>query len=358
MPTFVRPRASHCAVKINPSYRAVVLSILSGTYTPYDVREFVRSCYALALPTIRKRIIQGRIHLESLGLKQPDLIYDCIADLFVRDANGHFTDIEQFFRKELAEPEKCSDALLFDTLRRIVFGRVNSNLTRFHAEVDPSFGKILHNLDVSLTRTNHFEKFVRFGETLLACCEADLLLERPPAPFEYLRERLSEFVLVHDSVPVILKKLHNLLEGQEEYQRVVPILWVASVLKEIYALGPEADSDSQQQVIKHVEIEEDLKLVEEACSILRKELRPHYIGSGKTSEELFEVYLSTTVEILTDSISDGRDGQKHFYEYLSARMPGVTREEYINRHKQVLEYFVKCAKNKVRSELKKENSAG
>jgi len=344
-------------VKINPSYRAVLLSILSGTYTPYDVREFVRSCYALALPLIRKRIIQGRINLQSLGLQQPDLIYDCIADLFVRDAGGRFTEIEQFFRKELGEPDQASDALLFDTLRRIVFGRVNNNLIRFHAEADPSFGKILHNLDVSLTRTRYFEKFVRFGETFLACCEVELLLDCPPAPFEYLRERLSQVVLVHDPMPVMLEKLHDCMRGQEEHQRVVPFLWVVSVLKEIYALGAESDSGERVAVIEHVELEEGLKLVEDACMILRKELYPHYVGSGKISEQLLDVYLRTTSEILSDSVAAGRNGQKHFFEYLAARMPAVTREEYVSRHKQILEYFVKCAKNKVKGELKKEESA-
>jgi hypothetical protein len=345
-------------VKINPSYRAVLLSILSGSYTPYDVREFVRSCYALALPLIRKRIIQGRINLESLGLKQPDLIYDCIADLFVRDAKGRFTEIEQFFRKELAEPEQSSDALLFDTLRRIVFGRVNNNLIRIHSEVDPAFGKILHNLDVALTRTRFFEKYVRFGETSLACSEVDLLLDRPPAPFEYLRERLSRVVLVHDSLPVILEKLRGSLEDQEDYQRVVPFLWVVSVLKDIYALGSEADTTERMTAIERVEVEEGLKLVEDACLSIRRELRPHYVESGKTTEELFDAYLRTTFEILSDAIGAGRDGQRHFFEYLSERMPAITREEYVNRHKPVLEYFVKCAKSKVKAELKKQESAG
>ena len=345
-------------MKISPSYRAVLLSILSGSYTRSDVREFVRSCYALALPLIRKRILQGRINLDSLGLKLPDLIYDCIADLFVRDARGHFTEIEQFFRKELEEPDKCSDALLFDTLRRIVFGRVNNNLIRIHSELDPSFGKVLHNLDVSLTRTGCFEKFVRFGETYLACCEIDLLADRPPAPFEHLRERISQVVLVHDSMPSMLGKLHESMKSQEEYQRVVPLLWVVSILKDIYALGADSGGSERDATIGRLELDEGLKLVQSACAGIRSELYPHYVGSLKTSEELFDVYLRATSEILSDSIANGGNGQKHFFDYLSAGMPALTREEYVNRHKQILEYFVKCAKKRVRAELEKEESAG
>jgi hypothetical protein len=345
-------------VKISPSYRSVLLSILAGTHTPYDVREFVRSCYTLALPLIRKRIIQGRINLESLGLKQPDLIYDCIADLFVRDAAGQFTEVGQFFKRELGDPGQCSDQLLFDTLRRIVFGRVNSNLIRIHSEVDPSFGRILHNLDVSLTRTRYFEKFERFGETFLACCDADLLLDRPPAPGDFLSVQLSQAILIHDSMPVMLGKIHGILGGQNDFQRVVSLLWVVAALKDIYALGAESDDVGSAHVYDRLEVGDSLKLVADACGTLRTELFPHYVQSGKTTNELFDVYVRTTEEILSDSVSAGRNGQKHFFEYLAARMPLVTKEEYIRRHKQIIEYFVKVAKSKVREELERAESAG
>ncbi|HTY36669.1 MAG TPA: hypothetical protein VMH23_06140, partial [Bacteroidota bacterium] len=61
-------------MKISPSYRSVILKILSGTYSQSDVREFVHLCYLLALPLIRRRIAQGRIDLASLGLQQTDVV--------------------------------------------------------------------------------------------------------------------------------------------------------------------------------------------------------------------------------------------------------------------------------------------
>ncbi|HTY36745.1 MAG TPA: hypothetical protein VMH23_06525, partial [Bacteroidota bacterium] len=330
---------------------------LSGTYSQSDVREFVHLCYLLALPLIRRRIAQGRIDLASLGLQQTDVVYDSMAGIFIRDGAGHFTELEKFFSKEAGNTKTASDELLLDTLRRILFGCVNNSLIRLHGDADPVFGKILHNVDVTIARTQYFEKFTRFGDSMLACCEADLLPDRPPVTIEYLREQLARIVLVHDSMPVMLKKLHGILEGQDLFQRTVPLLWVASLLKDIYSMGTESEPEQRSLVLDPLEMEDALRLIERVCSQLRVELHPHYVDRGGTSDDLFEVYLKTTSEILSDLVSCGRDGQKHFFDYLSQHMPELGKEEYISRHKPILEYFVKVAKQKLGRSLTDEHSA-
>jgi hypothetical protein len=349
-------RSTHRTVNFTPADKSVLLSILSGSYTPYDVREFVRLCYTLALPLIRKRIVQGRISLESIGLKQVDLVYDCIADLFVRDGAGHFTEVEGFFNKEIRNIQACSDELMWDTLRRIVFAKVNVNLIRLHSGADPAFGKILHNLDVAVTRTGSFEKYVRFGETMLACCECDLLLNLPPPPLEYLREQLAHVVLIQDSVPTMLKKLRTLLAAQRQYQRVVPVLWVGVLLKEVYSLAPEPETEPADPFLQTIEQEEAVRLIEQACADARTSLRPTYVEGGKMTEEIFEKYLQSAHDVLTDLVN-GSDGRKPFFEYLRARLPDLTKEEYITRHKPIQEYVIKVARAKLSEKINRDQSA-
>ncbi len=335
----------------------MLLSILSGSYTPYDVREFVRLCYTLALPLIRKRMGQGKIDLGLLGLNQGDLVYDCIADLFVRDSGGRFTEIEKFFAKEIGDTNRCSDALLCDTLRRIVFGKVNVNLIRIHSGSDPAFGKILHNLDVALSRNRVFESYVRFGDAMLACCDADLILHLPVAPLEYVRREFSRVVLIHDSVPTMLTKLRDILISQQEYQRTIPYILVAILLKEVYALGAETESEQVSPSLTSLEEEAALRWVGEVCSDLRGNLHSSYVANGKMTEEMFDAYLQSAEEILSDLISVGWDGRKPFFEYLNIKMPQLTREQYVNRHKSILEYIVRLAKEKLAEKMKSEESA-
>jgi hypothetical protein len=344
-------------VNFNSSHRTVLQSILSGSYTPYDVREFVRLCHTLAHPLIRKRILQGRINLESLGLRQIDLVYDCIADLFVRDSAGHFTEVEKFFEKEIGDTSNCSDVLIGDTLRRIVFSKVHVNLIRIHCGIDPAFGKILHNMDVALSRSRLFEKYVRFGETTLACCETDLLLHLPTPPLEYVRAELSRVVLIHDSVPTMLKKLRDILVAQQEFQRTVSYVSVAVLLKEVYALGVETDLEPEPSPLTSLEEEDALRWVQEVCADLRGALRSNYVEKGKMTEEMFEMYLQSASEILTDLVSNGSSGQRPFFEYLNGRMPQLTKEQYISRHKSVLEYMVRLGKERLAEKVKSEESA-
>ena len=73
-------------------------------------------------------------------------------------------------------------------------------------------------------------------------------------------------------------------------------------------------------------------------------------------EELFETYLQSASEILSDQVA-GSDGRKPFYEYLNTRMPRLTKEEYISRHKSVVEYIVRLAKEKLAEKVKREESA-
>lgn len=342
--TLNRPRATYGAMILTSSQRTILQSILSGVYTPADVREFVRLCYTLSLPLIRKRISQGKINLEALGLNQNDVVYDCIADLFIRDNTGHFTEIENFFGKEIEDTHRCSDALLIETLRRIVFGKVSANIIRIHSGADPAFGKILHNLDVALTRGRLFEKFVRFGETMLACCDSDLLLHLPGPPLEYLRQRLSHIVLIQDSMPAMLKKLYDILLDQQQFQRTIPLVRVGTLLKEVYALGAESEPESENSSLISLEEEDGARMVQAVCADLHRDMVPHYVGSGKLTENALEVYLQATKAILSDLVLKGRDDCKPYFEYLKDRIPGLSKEEYINRHKPILEHFVRSAK--------------
>ncbi len=326
-------------------------------YTSSDVKEFVHLCYALSLPLIRKRISQGKINLEALGLNQNDVVYDCIADLFIRDNAGHFTEIERFFNKEIEDSHRCSDALLVDTLRRIVFGKVSINIIRIHSGADPAFGKILHNLDVALTRGRLFEKFVRFGETMLACCESDLLLHLPGPSMEFLRRRLSHIVLIQDSMPMMLKKLHDILQDQQEYQRTVPVVCVGTLFREVYALGADARPESDDSSLQILEEEDAARLVQSVCANLRPGMHSHYVGSGKMTEAAFEAYLQATKGILSDLVLMGRDQCRPYFEYLSDRLPEMSKEEYINGHKPILEHFVRSAKRGLSEKIMREGSA-
>ncbi len=345
-------------MNITSSQRTALESILKGAPTPYDVREFVRLCYVLALPLIRKKIANGSIPLESLGMKQQDVVYDCIAEVFVRNEAGRFREVESFFTREIGDPGACSDALLCDTLRRIVFSKVNVNLIRLHQNADPVLGRILHNLDVTLGRTVYFERFIRFGETMLACTECDLSLDRCVPPMEYLREQFARVVLIHDSMAVMLKKLRGVLADQDEFQRAIPFLSVGLLLKEVYALAREPADEYAEVSPLDLGNDEARRYVGDACESVRSEFHESYVAGGKLSGEVFRKLMEATRNILLGTPTSGSTLHPSYYDYLHDLWPGLTKEEYILRYKSVQEYFVKVVRARLTEFLKREYSAG
>ncbi len=83
-------------MKIPPLDRKAFCAVLAGTYSPSDLHEFVQLCYSIVLLTIRKKISLGKLNLGILGLKEEDIVHDCLADLFYRENSPAFPQIVNF----------------------------------------------------------------------------------------------------------------------------------------------------------------------------------------------------------------------------------------------------------------------
>ncbi len=331
--------------------KQVVQAILSGTYTPYDLREFVQLCHDLALPMIRKKIALGKLRLDAVGLKEPDVVYDCIADLFRRDAEGKFPQIQTYFEKNITDVHTATEEELLTALRRLIFGKINNSLVRLYSEIDPTLGKILRNIKLAIEKSKMFEEVTRFSDVYLVPVSCDALQQLAPMPSEYLEQEFSRLVLVHDTIPVMLKKLHTVLVEQESYQRMVSLVTAGMLCKQIYKLGWETE-----QEVKVVEEEVDgeylAKVVDQICQSLHKEMHHSYVEKGKCTGDMFRAYLGATKSILNSFYVDEHLDGSTFYEYLEEQIHGLTKEEYRDKHRPILEYFIKIGKERLKHELR------
>jgi hypothetical protein len=341
-------------MKTTPLSKQLLIAILSGSYTPYDLREFVRLCSNLALPLIRKKIGSGKLNLAILRMSQQDVLYDSLADLFERDEQGRFVQIVEFFEREQIAIAEHSAEFLLDALRRIVFRRVNTSLIRLHSDADPVLGKILHNLDVAIDRTMLFRKVIRFGESFVIPGNEDLLLQQPPMPFEYLQERFSRVVLLYESMPAMLKKLHSLLLGQHDHQRAVSFVSVGLMFKDVYKLAQKSE-EAMDTAEYDMEAEADQKVIEKVSEELRRDFAPRYVEKGKMTKEQFEQYIETVKRVLCGGV-EGGEGNISLFESLLISLPELTKQEYAKQHRSVVEYLCKDAKKRLRKEIKGRSS--
>jgi len=338
-------------MKPRPSYRRVFQVILSGEYTPLELGDFVKLCHSLTLPFIRRKIALGKINPGILGLSEKDIVTDCIADLFYRDETGAFPQIRTFFQNQDLSIEHSTEEELFIGLRRLVLGKVNNSITRLYSEIDPVLGKILRNVKLALERTQLFEQVTRFGETYLMTRGVDVMLHLSPIPVELVRHELSKVVLIHDPIPMMVRKTYDVLVGQTDFQRSIPLVSAALLFKEIYALGDEPREDEFGHTGEAGDVEHIAEIV---CRSMKSDLHPSYVGTGKRSEDVFASYLLALRDILVAEFGNHEAGAVSYFECLKAHIADLTKAAYSEQHRTVLEYLAKTAKQRMKEELRRQ----
>lgn len=331
--------------------RPVIQAVLAGTYSIQDLNSFLQLCYSLALPTIRKKIGLGKLNPDIIGLNQDQIVHDCIADLFLRDADGRFPLIQTYFEEQLIGQPDASDELHVVILRRLIFGKVNNAIVRLYSEADPQLAKIIRNLKLALERTQLFEHVQRFGESYLIPRNSEVLFEQPPFDHECLRFRFSEIACIHDTMPALIHKLYRILTEQSEFQRTVPIMVVGLLCKEIYRLGWELDAAEDAIVEQEMSQWELIPVVNRICKGMHRELYESYVDRNKLTRDEYDSILESVNDILVHDFGNGQEPRKTYFEHLQSRLPGLTSNEYHVKFKTIFEYCAKVAKRRLRLEL-------
>lgn len=332
------------------SYKGVFRTILDGRYTPSELNDFVRICYSLALPHIRRKIQLGKINLNAIGMSENDVVYDCLADLFHRDQSGTFPQITMFFRNQLVDIEEASEEHVLITLRRLVLGKVNNNIVRLYSEADPALAKIIRNVKLGIERTGLFELEQKFGEVHLIPRGIVHRTDLPGIPAEVLREEIVRVILIHDPIPNILRKLHTVLLDQRGHQASVSLVQIALLIKEVYALDSIVSVENDEY-LDSGEQEDIQKVLDRVCQKLASKKRASYVVNGKLDGVTFDLYISLVREILLENCSGGPDAGRSYFEWFRTRLPDLTHQEYMERHRVSFEYLVRLAREMVAKEF-------
>jgi len=338
-------------VTFTPAQIRALGAVLSGEYTPFDVRELVRLCSILARPAILKKISLGKLSLSRVGLSTEDIVYDCLADLFRRDENGCFIELTKFLSDTSIPLNRLSDERKLVLLRRAVFIVVHKNLIRLYSDADPLLGKVLRNIKVALERKRIFDQVTWFEDILLVPSGVELLEELPPFPVDAIRRSFSAIALVHDSIPLMLEKLHTILLEQSQYQRALPLMTAALLCKELYLLGWETNEEVTEQTDHEAEREQLNRIIECLCEEIKKRFYPTYVATGKKTEKEYSAYIGALRAILQSFSGDGEPDDMTYFDYLSKEFPSLTKECYQTHHSTILDYLVKVAKNRLREIL-------
>jgi hypothetical protein len=233
-----------------------------------------------------------------------------------------------------------------------VFAKVNQGIFRIYHEIDPSLSKIIRNIKISIHTLDNYVTVDRFGEAFIVPVACDPLEHLPVFDSTVLREELRRRVGRAESVPNLMAHLACCLREQGECSRLVALVQVALIFRALHGAAWSDDAAPSEAEMQS-SLSDAMEVISRACRWVKDRAEKKYVGGGKVSAGIFEQYFSVLECALVHAIVD-RDGEEvRYYEELSKRLPGLTREEYAASHKSKIEYLGRIAYRQALKELKK-----
>jgi hypothetical protein len=337
---------------LQKNLREHIIAVISGLHTRAQLDGFVSACHALALAFLRSKRSVGLL-ADAEGLKLPDLAYDCIADLFQKSDSGEFVRIRAYFGS--LDIDRLTEEELLTYLRRLVFSLVNQGVFRLYREVDPSLGKVLRNVKLSVTAVKNFDEVERFGEPCLSPVMEERLEHLPMLDREGVERVFLQIGHGNERVPELLAKFSLYLRGQSDHSRVVPLIAVALGVRSLYARTSSEDSTPVSPERGLMEQDATL-MIRGACAHVKARMRRRYVDQRRVGPEVFERYFDA-IELYLRARFDGLgEGDLSLYASLERIDPNLTRDEYKIKHRARIEYLARKTTDRVREGLRLESS--
>jgi hypothetical protein len=332
--------------------KQLLINAIDGSATELEFGELARIFLAFARQLVRRKIFSGKLQPHRVGLSETDIAHDCIADIFRRNANNQLTVLMEFFNKQLIQIDKCSDEFLLSNVRMFVFRFVEDNIFKIYHDIDSAYSNILKNLKVAIRKSNTCIAAVQFGEQYFTFDEDENCSCLPTIDDDELEIIVSEILDVEDKMNNLLYKLQDRLGVDNKKKHKIRLSTLAAAIKsgfEVLHL-PEAPSTNSAESSLH---DTDTKMIiSESCAEVTNEMKPRYVDKGKVDSLTFSNYINAIKEILTEEFVTQLDGEKSFFEYLREFDLSISKDEYLQKHRVVMDYLMKIAKKRTIEKLK------
>lgn len=326
---------------------------LQGALDPGAPQKVIRKlfdyCHAMAIAYVRMKTASGAFQPDRLGLTPEDFALDSVAELFRRDDSGLYPVFEGICRSA-----QTTSAPFHDQLRRLVLGSVNQHIFRSFRETDPGLARLIRNIKFTLKSHANAHLLRVNDELVIAPTQGELLPHLPLFTEELMLIEFWNAASVGSSLRELLSILVQILLDQSLYRRVYPVTAFALLIRCAYqqreALEQTADAGPHSY-------DEDIGTV--ATDIVRGttgELLTMYCSRGKLPLSAVQAYGKAVMDILCETFVQGDGDSASYFEILQRHIPGLTKDDYVQRHRTKLEYVAKQAKEAMKRALQKEFS--
>ncbi len=320
--------------------KATLSEVFSPTPTHRAVNNLVQICFRIALAYLHHRLRRGSLVDNQFGISNEDLALDCIAELYQRNEENRFIVLYQYFNtynwKALSEEE------LKVALRRLVFSKVNEGLFRNYREADPNLAKIIRNIKEAAKQDKRVSLVKSKEASWLVIGDKDTQVNHLPlAPAELLEAHMLAVLCNTSNTYKAVSAFADFIAEHPAYCNGYPLSGFAQVLRASFMGAAVQNEDAEEASYAPLEVEQ---AIQQAITYLRSTLFDSYVRGGKLSRTRFETYVKAVGKTLKSTFTRYPESVDSQFEALRSFIPDLSKETYMQQHRNVLQYLFKLSR--------------
>lgn len=328
-----------------------IASVISKSPSPAAVKLLVELFHRLAIVYLRKKAGTGSLKPDLFGIPLEDVAFDCIADLFNRNQDGVFVELQKYYAG--VNWSALDDDQLLGVSRRLVFSKVTQDLYRQYHELDPTLHRIIRNVKDAAMSMSEICAERRNEEWWICFSRKKEDAPLPVMPVEILEAHVSSVVSDGLNTRQILTAVSEILATQSIYQSSYPLFGLALGLRSTFARLGEIPSEVVED--HHgLAVEEIGKRIEESVSTVSQSMKRTYVEKGKVDETTYQSYFRAVEGILRTEFVEENHEDGSYFGHLSMQLDNLTLESYRAGHRAYLEYLTKVTRKRFLDEMRKE----
>lgn len=324
--------------------------VLSETASLAEINYLVRCAHHIAIIRLKQLLASGRLHLQSFPFSLESTAIDCTAELFERDSEGVFIELEHFFCTE-RDVNTLTDDDIIAHFRALVFTKLHDGIFALYRENDPVLSKILRNIKGAIRRNNSLEVTQSLGLSMIACLSLEERFHLQEVRLETVERYFGDTVRDVTSIGDYLRAFQQMLMQEKDIRPSFPLIDFCVAIKRhmmLHKIPFTIVLASDESLFQH----DAIVLIEDAVAHVRIRLHERYVKKKKLTEAHFASYMEAISSMVYDTfvLSDG--SEKKYGEYLQQQLPSVSYDEYRLHHRKQFEYMAKLIKKEVRERLR------
>jgi hypothetical protein len=167
-----------------------------------------------------------------------------------------------------------------------------------------------------------------------------------------LERVLRELLSGNERTPEILARISRFFREQTENSRAVHLVTLAVAVRNV--LTGELELAMDHSLVEQKLLVDDVKnIIHQTCEELKRIYKKKYIQRKKVDASVFESYFVVIEARLCEMFVLHNGEAFSLFEQFRLVRPSLTKDEYRNRHKNVLEYLSRQAQERALGQLKK-----